>query len=414
MWQLFKSWWWVLPVFLLWEPFLFIYRWSRIEKYDATVKRILLEIKLPKEVVKPVKAMETVFAGIHAIHDVFTWRELWIEGQYQLAFSFEIVSLGGDIHFYIRTPEVFRKIIESNVYSQYPEAEIFEVSDYTKSVPQNIPTKDWDLFGMDLVNTKDEVYPLKTYVNFEQDNTLEEKRIDPLSNLLEGFSALRPGEQLWMQIIAKPIREEKPWIKRGKEIRDQLARRTNPKAKPKSMLQEAFEIVVLGEVPEKKEEKKEVMPPEMKLTPGEREVLTAIENKISKFGYDCNIRFIYLGKRDVFFKPMARVPYTFFKAISSESMGGLKPDKHTITKVKSVFFWLLDNRRVYFRKRRMFRYYCRRMTPHFPVSGGTYVFNVEELATLYHFPGKTMAPASNLARIEAKKGEAPPQLPIEF
>ena len=152
----------------------------------------------------------------------------------------EIVSIGGEIHFYIRTPEQFRGIIESNIYSQYPEAEIFEVPDYTKNVPQDIPNKEWDLWGTDEINTKPNPYPIKTYKKFETEiQPVEEKRLDPLAGLLEGMATLGPGEQMWIQIVAKPIREEIDWIKEGKKIRDKLARRPE-KPKPKPMIQEAL------------------------------------------------------------------------------------------------------------------------------------------------------------------------------
>jgi len=413
-WQIFKVWWWIFPPLLLWRPFLYLYRYWRQECWDATIKRVVLEIKIPKEVLKPIRAMEHVFAGFHAIHDVMTWREIWIEGMFQLSFALEIVSIDGEVHFYIRVPEIYRKIIESNIYSQYPEAEISEVEDYTKNIPQDIPNKDWDLFGTDFENTKPDPYPIKTYLKFETEReTKEEKRIDPLSGLLEGMATLGPGEQFWVQIVVKPILEEKPWVKQGLEIRDKLVRRPG-KPIQKPMILEAADILITGTPPGgAPAEEKEFIPPEMKLTPGEREIVQAIEEKISKFGYDCCIRYIYLGKRDVFFKPRARPPFGFFKEVSTANLGGLKPEKTRFTKVKSVPFWFLDARRLYLRKRRLFRYYCKRWFPLFPRPGGTYVLNTEELATLYHFPGRIVAPAPAVPRIEAKKGEAPPGLPIE-
>jgi hypothetical protein len=178
------------------------------------------------------------------------------------------------------------------------------------------------------------------------------------------------------------------------------------------MIQEAAEILISGP-PSPVKEEKELIPPEMKLSPGEREIVSAIEQKIGKFGYDCSVRYIYLGKRDVFFRPRARIPFGFFKDISSENMGGLKPDKRTLTKVKSPFFWFLDKRRIYLKKRRLFKRYVKRVTPYWPRAGGTFVLNTEELATLFHFPGRQVAPAPSVPRIEAKKGEAPPGLPIE-
>jgi len=415
IWQIFKSWWWLPLIFILWRPFIFMYIWWRKQRYDATVKRIVLEIKIPKEVLRPIKAMEDAFAGFHAIHDVFTWREVWIEGQFILTIALEIVSINGEVHFYIRTPQNFRGIIESNIYAQYPEAEITEVPDYTKNIPQSIPDKEWDMWGTDEINSKPDPYPIKTYTKFESETqTKEEKRIDPLAGLLEGMATLGQGEQMWVQIVAKPIREEKEWIKEGLEIRDKLVRRPE-KPKQKPMVQEAAEILitgtVLGETPAGE---REIIPPEMKLTPGEREIVSAIEEKIGKFGYDCNIRFIYLGKRDVFFRPRARMPFGFFKDISTENMGGLKPDKRTMTKSKSVPFWFLDKRRIYLRKRRLFKRYVKRVTPFWPRAGGTFVLNTEELATIFHFPGRQVVPAPAIPRVEAKKGEAPPGLPVEL
>jgi len=413
LWQIFKNWWWLPLPFWLWPSAKFLYLYYIKERWDGTVKKIILEIKIPKETLKPTRAMDQVFAGFHAIHDIPTWREKWVEGVFQLGLSLEIVSIGGEIHFFIRTPEMFRKLIESNIYSQYPEAEISLVDDYTKYVPQNIPTKDWDIWGVDFVNAKDEIYPIKTYKQFETESEKEEeKRVDPVADLLEGLSTLKPGEQFWLQMVVKPVLgRDKPWQEKGRKLADKLARRPEKK-ESKSIIQEAAEILISGPA-EKKEEAKELIPPEMKLTPGEREVLAGIEAKLSKFGYDCNIRFLYLGKREIFFKPTTKVGFSFFKETSTENLGGLKPTSKTMTKVKSVPFWFFDKRRLYLRKRRMFRYYTKRWNPLFPRPGMTYILNTEELATLYHFPGEAAAPALGLSRLETKRKGVPSDLPVE-
>lgn len=386
-----------------------MWRWARKEEYEKTVEYVLLEIALPREVPRPLRAMEEVFAGFHAIHDVFTWKETWLEGEFLLSLSLEIVSIGGDIHFYIRAPRRYRDLVESNIYSQYPDAEISEVEDYTQNVPQDIPNENWDLFGFDEINTNEDPYPIKTYKKFESGREpMEEKRVDPLAGLLDGLATLQPGEQIWVQIVAKPIREDEiPWTQQGKELVDELAHRTK---ETKSVLSEAFDFLIRGEPPGK--EKEEEVPfffPEMRLTPGERDIVESIEEKISRFGFETNVRFLYLGKREVFFKPKARIPFGFFKEISTENMNGLKPWTKTIPKVE----WILAEGRKYSRKRKLFRHYVKREPPLFPREGGTYVFNTEELATLYHFPGRIQAPAPTIPRVGAKKREAPPELPSE-
>jgi hypothetical protein len=39
--------------------------------------------------------------------------------------------------------------------------------------------------------------------------------------------------------------------------------------------------------------------------------------------------------------------------------------------------------------------------------------NEEELATMFHFPGRITFPSGVMPRVETRKGEAPPGLPTE-
>lgn len=415
-WKVFEIWWWVFPPFLLWGTFKHQYIFWRQVVWDSTIPKIVIEIKLPEIIEKPIKAMDYVFAGLHAMHDITVWREKYIEGQFQMAVSLEIVSIDGKVHFFMRLPEMFRDIVESNIYSQYPEVEITQVEDYSKQIPMDIPNKEWDLFGMSWKNSKENFgYPMKTYLAFENEaERLEGRIVDPLAGLLEALGTLTPGEQAWMQIICKPIRDnDTPWIKKALEERDKLVRRPGAPPPPPPMITEAIQVVVTGKPTSMQEQEKDIIPPEMKLTPGEREIVQAIEQKISKFAYSCAIRTIYLGKKDAFFKARARSIYGFFKAISTENMGGFKPDKITMTKTKSIPLWFLDKRRTFLKKKKLIRYYRGRWTPFFPMPGGTFILNTEELATLYHFPSGGVAPTSSVERVGTRKREAPKGLPVE-
>ena len=416
-WQILKYWWWLPLPFILWKPVTFLWLWRRREAWLDKQNIILLEIKMPREILKPIRAMETVMNGLRqTIYVPPDWWEKWIDGQIQLSYSFEIVSMGGETHFYIRTPERIRDSVESIIYAQYPEVEISVASDYTKDVPQDTPNK-WDVWAADYKLLRPDPYPIKTYMDFETEREAkEEKRIDPLAGLVEAMTKVNPGEQLWVQFIAEPITTaEIPWIKEGEKIRDELAKR-NSKKPSKSMLLEAIDVLVSGAPAEKPEEKKEVLPPEMKLTGGEREVIDRIERKIAKPGFKINIRFVFLGRKGAFNKHNLRLPFGFFASYITENVNGLVPMGQTLTKIHKSWFLpinLLYNRRLYLRKRKIFRNYINRRTPFFPLSGGTFVLNVEELASLFHFPGKVPVPAPFVPRVEAKKREAPPGLPTE-
>jgi len=425
LWQILRVWWWLPAPFILWKPFVYLWKQWRVYRWIRTVyKPILLEIKLPKESVKPVRAMEDVMNSIHSsVYHPPDWWETHIDGQIQTSIVFEIVSLGGDIHFYFRCHSGYRDAVEASIYAQYPEAEITLADDYTKAVPQDLPNDEWNMWATDYMTVKPDFYPIATYKKFETEReTLEEKRIDPVASLLEGFAKVKPGEQFWIQMSCKPM-SQKPaekWVEQAEEERDKLARREiKTPIKTKSMLLEAADILITGNVPGEEAPKEQpIIPPEMKLTPGERIVLSAIEEKISKPIFNVNIRFIFLGKRDVFNKGNFRLGFTFFGSYMTTNLNGLVPFGPTLSKIKKGRFLPINKlipRRLYLRNRRMFRNYVSRLHPIFPRTAPPevrFMLNTEELASLFHFPSWRTAPVPSVARVEAKR-TAPPKLPTE-
>jgi hypothetical protein len=406
-----KAWWWLPLPIVLFFPLKFLYLWYIQDKWGEKIEWIMLEIKIPKEIERPMKAMEQVMSYLWMFYDPADFKEKWIEGKYLLAISFEIASIDGVVHFFLRVPKKMQEFFETAIYSQYPEVEISEVEDYTKKVPQNIPNKDWDLWGCDYELLKPQCYPIKTYKSFFEptQEIKEEKRVDPLADLIEGMSRLKKGEQMWFQIRAKPItNKEIPWVDEGKRIIDKIVGRPSP-PKPKSITAEAIRTLITGQPPFGGAEKAEEKIPALTLTDTEKEVISAIDHKIGKQGFETNIRFIYLGKKDVFFKPHLRLGLKLGAGLSTQDLNGLKP--WNVTKVTPPA--LFRKKRVYLKQRRVFRKYVNRYPPLYPREGGTFVLNTEELATLWHFPSRMGAPTPAFPRIEAKKGGPPPSIPTE-
>ena len=435
LWQIIKNWWWLSLPFLLRKQLMFIYLWWRVDGFLAKQKQVLLKIKLPQEINKPIRAMESVLSSIHAaINQPPNIWEKWVDGQVQLSISLEIASIDGETNFYIRTPNSFRDAVEASLYAQYPEIELIEVEDYTKQVPQNIPNKEWDLFGCSYRMIKPDYLPIKTYSQFETEREVDQERIiDPLAGLLEGMSRIKKGEQFWFQFLIEPVTDSNQlefmgkvttpgayslWAKEGIKLRDKIAHRPTNEKKKKSIFREIFEILFLEPKPEKKEER-ELIPPEMKLTPGEREVLEAVEKKMAKPIFNTAIRFIFMGRQDVWLKAKLRLAFVYFNNYSTNNLNAIYPNGKTITKIKkNLFFPLIDakfiyERRKYLRARQLFKNYVRRVTPFYPLSGGTFMMNTEEVASLFHFPGKDVAPAPGFIRIKTKRSGVPPTLPIE-
>lgn len=431
--QILKNWWWVITPWILYYPVTFLYLWwINWDIWNARKKWILLEIKPPREVLKPYKAMEDVFLALWYVIDSPNWREKWCEGMplSPAWFSVEIVSLGGEVHFYLRIEEGWKTTFESALYAQFPDIEISVAEDYTKNVPHDIPNEDWDLYGEDFYLMKPDPYPIKTYSLFFEEKPeilKEEKRIDPMNSLLEWMAKLQKGEQVWIQIVCTPITEAiVPFIAEGRKIADKIARRPTPKTVPKRpLISDIADVLIYGKVPEaeKKPTEAEIIPPEMKLTPGEKRVLTAIENKIAKYAYKVFIRTVYIYKKD---EPHTYSNYKICRSylghFADADLNGFK--YWGPTRVR-IHYWARKTR-LYLRKRKIFKWYIERVPSLFPRLSGRPLFpfgpakgkcwmvlNVEELATIFHFPITAAPLPPEVPRVEAKRGGPPPELPVE-
>lgn len=423
------SFWWVLAPFVLYSALRAVFVLYMQTAWDVATKRVVLEVKIPQSVTKPLKAMENFFDAFWASYDPPTdWRTTYFEGKVITATSFEIASLEGVPHFYIRTPAMTRKLLESTLYSQYPEIELVEVPDYVATLPQDIPNKDWDMWGCDFMPLKPDVYPIRTYMDFFEQNpdvSEEEKRLDPLSTLLELISHIGKGEYIWFQVNALPISvKENDFVSRGKKEVDKIMQRTKP-APPKSGPTDFFYNIAMFfmEIPLKLisiffpvgsletqpavPTKQEMFPPAMLISPGERDTITAIERKISKICYRSNIRFIYLGRRENFNSGIKAFGPSFTSQFGTQNTNGLKPWKTSITKIQSPDIFAKG--RLFVKKRNMFIRYRDRD----PYPGATFILSAEELATIYHFPGYEVAPVAALQRIGVKKAAPPFALPVE-
>jgi hypothetical protein len=106
-------------------------------------------------------------------------------------FSFEYFGYEQYTYFYIAVDEDLLETIEGLIYSIFPDAEIHETHDYTLSFnPQTHAVA-----GAMLRLMEKDVYPLRTYEQFEEDS---------MSRLFSVISKIKSGEQVWVQIIVEP------------------------------------------------------------------------------------------------------------------------------------------------------------------------------------------------------------------
>ena len=151
---------------LIWG-FTQVWIYIKQDQYWETLEWDLLTVAVPADSVQTPKGMENFFTNIAGSKSAITMREKWLWGKFQAYFSFEIVSNGGKINFYIRTIKKYRDLVEAALYAQYPEAHILEVEDYIGLVPDEYPHDDYSLFGSEMSMSENEVFPIKTYEVFE-------------------------------------------------------------------------------------------------------------------------------------------------------------------------------------------------------------------------------------------------------
>ncbi len=375
---------------------------------------MLLAIDIPRMTEQTPRAVENIFAHWAGAHGPNSWKEKWIDGRTQDIISVEMVSIEGHVQFLVWTTRNFRDLIEASLYAQYPDAEIVEVEDYTKKVPHHFPDKEWDMFGTEMIPVKPDSYPLRTYPEFEDKVSGEFK--DPLAVWLENLSRLGPGEQAWFQIVLTPI-DQKEFRTHGETLIKKL---TGQKVEvKKSLAQKALDVPFAatnmllegaGFITPAAAPKKDQNPLNSRMwtmTPGERKVVEAVENKISKIAYMAKLRILYVAKKEVMKK--SRVIHPFIgtiKQFNTNDMQALKPESKKVG-MNSTLWWFKDARNAG-RKNRFMSAYSHRSnwagTPNFSL-------NIEELASLWHFPISMQVKAPQLKKTESKRAEPPLNLP---
>jgi len=386
-------------------------------KYAASIKHVLLAIDVPKESEQSPKVAEYIFSQIAGIERKGNFVERNFHGYSEPSVSLEIISLEGYIQFLIRTPEKFRDVIEAAIYAQYPDAEITEVKDYAKNIPSEFPHERYHLWGTELVLTNKDFYPIRTYPEFE--HSLSQELKDPMAALLEIMSRLQKGEYLGLQIIITPTMA-KEWRKQAKEYVMKLIGKETGKKPGKDLfwlprmtthgLVESLTATLIeptpwGETAKKENNDQKGFSLMQYLSPGERNRVEAIENKLSKIVFETKFRMIYWGKRNVFHKGRGvNAVIGAIKQFNTGDLNGFKPDKKTKTKVD---YWLVK-KRVAWRQRKIARNYRYRSNWR---GAKSYMLNIEELATLFHFPVLTVK-APLVQKTVLKKAEPPTGLPV--
>ncbi len=395
-------------VFFLWKYWTsFIWR-----QYMKGISYMILAVDVPRENEQSLKAVEQIFASISGPHQNFSFKEAYWDGEDQVKFSFEIASIGGYVQYYIYFEDRFRDTVEAAIYAQYPDAEITEVEDYMNQFPDKWPDPDHVMWGVEMVGAAHDVYPIKTYRMFE--DSLTGTFADPMAALLELMSTLYPGENLVMQFMLEPIDHRWPKIAEkevakivGAKIKEKKTLLDTATDTPVKTLQMVHDFIFSEQYEDAvKDERKEHNLMQY-LTPGEKAILEAMQEKITKIAYKTRFRWMYMAENKYRHhrKAVNGGMFGAIKQFNTLDMNGFKPGKHSVTRAEYLF----KDQIKYYRMRKLMANYKGREKDSGEIP---MILNIEELATVWHFPTiGVMAPG--VVQAEAKKAAAPTGLPLE-
>ncbi len=383
----------VVPLLLLVVVGLFIFRRLRSTSNEERIPiedPAILEIKIARNIEGvegesgPLAAQQ-MFASLHGLlHENYALQE---------HLTFEFASNDRGIRFYAVVPRHIISFVESQIYAQYPAAQINEVDDYSiKEIEGDKKA------ALELALVKEQFFPIKTFRDFE---------VDPLAAITSTLTQIAEHEQLWFQLVVRPIADV--WQQEGYDYVNSV-RSGSIKKKKASIGGSLVSIVVaigtelvqvLADIPRAVL----VGPPaegfkpgsgggssaeeKIVLTPVQEAELEAIEEKLTTMGFEVVIRFVATGEDEVRVRNNLRSLAASMKQFSTSHLNGFV----SVTSENTANVIADYQNRVF-------------------DSTSSFVLNISELASIFHLPSSSVE-TPNIDWVLSKKGEPPSTLPTE-
>ncbi len=393
--------WWLIAFFILGPTFKSAWLAWRQEMFMQKSKFKLLEIRIPREIEVGPYAMDQVFQAIWQLSNApGHFMEQYMDGEVPRPYSFEIVSFGGELHMYVRGYQKLVPLIVAAFGSYYPGVELVEVDDYINKLPatySEVRGKGYELWGTELLLTREAAYPTRTYEEFERPD--DETQIDPIGSLLEVLSKTKKEEVMAIQfnLIAAPGN----WAKDHKVLVETLK---NPPVKDK---ENPFAA--------------------MFKTPRETDILKAVQENLSRRAFDAIIRVMYFSPKPYYYDSFPR--RGMLGAFNQYAAADLNSFTQNFSIVSLTMIWykpyFFPKWRQLIRSQRFMQHYRTRMVP--PETWvaralSSKIFHWENtkftrltttiMATLFHPPMKTVLTAPIIKRAESKTAGPSAGLPI--
>ena len=284
--------------------------------------------------------------------------------------SFEIVARGGLVHYYAVVPLVLVDVIRQAVAAAYPSARLEEVTD------ANIFSKVGKMSGTiggEFTLKKSFVYPISTY---------QESKRDASRALLNALSSASREDGIGVQFLLRPAYDG--WSKASESHIDGMKKN---KGKKKGLAGVApLDIMeALWKPPEGGDKDEAKNPEDKQLTSLEQAEVDAISEKTRYPAYEVLIRVVISSNTAARSQVLLKNVIAAFSLFDSPRNNGFK-------------FSLTRN------VEEMTTAYIMRF---FPQEARSNILNSVEMATLFHLPGSSAIPTSQVKRQMSKQVDGP-------
>src|SRR3989344_1495537 len=312
---------------LLGLGYLFLLWYKNRGREQESLTSVLLQVAVPRENEIKIDAAEQLFSSLAAIKKSSKFNFF----RRQPHVSFEIVGSPGDIRFFIHTPEKLRDLVEKQIHGAYPDADILVVDEKgAKLKKEMVIGNDYNIFSENgAVSYRSLKLKKEDYLPIKMYKDLP---TDPLSAISSVLAKMTDGEGAAIQILISPADDN--WKKAGKAY---VAKTKKAEANPETAKYGA-----------------------------DSKEFEGIESKVSKHGFETLIRIV----------------------VSSSSQEAADAHLANIIAAFSQFDGLnsFTKAKQWFGKSFLTDFIYRFM----PIRGETSILSSEELATIFHFPNKSI------------------------
>lgn len=331
---------------------------------------VLLAIELPQTNEAADDAAERLFTSLHSI--LRDERELRRMGEEQEYASFELTSFNGQIRFYVWVPKTAQSFIEGQLYAQYRNVKIYRAeSDYVDGEREHRVA-----YSGELTLSDHEFLPIRTFAD---------SKIDPLTSITKMLAGLEStGEELWIQVIARPISDD--WQDFARRWADQLGR-----GKTVTWNTIGGSLQWLGgllEVLWKPPEQGIGKTVQTELSATDKSRAEHILKKATQPGFQTKVRVVCLGEDQASAKVRLQALAGAFQQFTEPNVNGFKLTNTNFGREHLASY----------RKRS------------FPDDG--FILTPEELAAVYHLPRVNVGAPAVIAEPEVESVLPPAKLPV--